>query len=76
MSRPTEDKVGALSEVQVQEYVKRNVVKHKRLVGGVKFVDDVPRLASGKISAKSLGNGLSRMHSGCMQSSRLLSLLS
>ncbi|BDD62601.1 hypothetical protein MPDQ_007311 [Monascus purpureus] len=75
--RPTEDKVGALSEVQAQEYVKRNVAKHKQLVGGVKFVNDVPRLASGKIQrSKSSGNGLSRMHSGRMQSSRLLPLLS
>lgn len=28
------------------------VAKHKRLVGGVAFVDEVPKLASGKIQRK------------------------
>lgn len=45
---------GRLSEVQVQEYMKERVAKHKQLTGGVQFVDEVPRLASGKIQRKTL----------------------
>ncbi|GAB1218609.1 hypothetical protein ATERTT37_007872 [Aspergillus terreus] len=33
----------------IQAYMKERVAKHKQLVGGVKLVDDIPRLASGKI---------------------------
>lgn len=45
---------GKLSEAHIQEYVKRRVAKHKQLAGGVRFVDEVPRLASGKIQRKVL----------------------
>lgn len=30
------------------------MAKHKRLVGGVVFVDEVPKLASGKIQRKTM----------------------
>lgn len=43
-----------LSETQVHEYMQHRVAKHKQLAGGVKFVDEVPRLASGKIQRKVL----------------------
>ncbi|GES63234.1 acetyl-CoA synthetase-like protein [Aspergillus terreus] len=33
----------------IQAYMKQRVAKHKQLVGGVKLVDEIPRLASGKI---------------------------
>jgi 4-coumarate--CoA ligase len=36
----------------IQEFVSHKVSKHKRLVGGVKFVDTIPKLASGKIVRK------------------------
>ncbi|KAI9371746.1 hypothetical protein BJX61DRAFT_548097 [Aspergillus egyptiacus] len=45
---------GKLSEAQVQEYMKDRVAKHKQLTGGVQFVDELPRLASGKIQRKTL----------------------
>ncbi|BCS17229.1 acyl--CoA ligase [Aspergillus puulaauensis] len=45
---------GRLSAVQIQEYMKDRVAKHKQLTGGVQFVDEVPRLASGKIQRKTL----------------------
>ena len=45
---------GRLSGVQIQEYMKERVAKHKQLTGGVQFVDEVPRLASGKIQQKTL----------------------
>ena len=32
--------------------MKDKVAKHKQLVGGVQFVDEVPKLASGKIQRK------------------------
>lgn len=32
--------------------MKGKVAKHKQLVGGVAFVDEVPKLASGKIQRK------------------------
>lgn len=45
---------GRLSALQIQEYMKDRVAKHKQLTGGVQFVDEVPRLASGKIQRKTL----------------------
>ncbi|GKT75102.1 4-coumarate-CoA ligase [Colletotrichum tofieldiae] len=36
----------------IQGWVKPRVAKHKALVGGVVFVDEVPKLASGKIQRK------------------------
>jgi 4-coumarate--CoA ligase len=36
----------------VQSWVKSRVAKHKALVGGVMFIDEVPKLASGKIMRK------------------------
>ena len=37
---------------QIQEWIKPRVAKHKWLVGGVTFIDEVPKLASGKIQRK------------------------
>ena len=37
---------------EIQEWIKSKVAKHKWLVGGVTFVDEVPKLASGKIQRK------------------------
>lgn len=34
--------------------MKQRVAKHKQLVGGVVFIDEVPKLASGKIMRKIL----------------------
>jgi 4-coumarate--CoA ligase len=36
----------------IQEWIKLRVAKHKFLTGGVVFVDEVPKLASGKIQRK------------------------
>jgi 4-coumarate--CoA ligase len=47
-------RIGKLAEAQIQDYMKSRVAKHKQLAGGVKFVDEVPRLASGKIQRKVL----------------------
>lgn len=49
-----ENRVGRVSEAQVQQYMESRVVKYKRLTGGVAFVDEIPRLASGKIQRKVL----------------------
>ncbi|ORY68579.1 4-coumarate-CoA ligase 2 [Pseudomassariella vexata] len=38
----------------IQEWIKPRVAKHKLLTGGVQFVDEVPKLASGKIQRKIL----------------------
>lgn len=42
----------SVTEKEIQEWVKHRVSKHKYLVGGVQFVDEVPKLASGKIQRK------------------------
>ena len=47
-----EESKGKVTPQQIQEWMKEKVAKHKRLVGGVKFVDEVPKLASGKIQRK------------------------
>jgi len=44
--------VGKTSEVDIQSWVADRVAKHKRLVGGVKFLEEIPKLASGKIVGK------------------------
>jgi len=47
-----EHKKGAVSAEDIQEYMRGRVARHKLLVGGVKFVNEVPRLASGKLERK------------------------
>ncbi|WPG98840.1 acetyl-CoA synthetase-like protein, protein [Acrodontium crateriforme] len=41
-----------ISPKDIQDWIASRVAKHKRLVGGVMFVDEVPKLASGKIQRK------------------------
>ncbi|KAF1982583.1 4-coumarate-CoA ligase [Aulographum hederae CBS 113979] len=45
---------GKITEKQLQNWMKSRVAKHKQLIGGVQFVDEVPKLASGKIVRKLL----------------------
>lgn len=42
------------TEQALQRFVEAKVAKHKRLAGGVKFVPEIPKLASGKIVRKTL----------------------
>ena len=41
-----------VDETEVRDWVDKRVSKHKRLVGGVMFVPEIPKLASGKIQRK------------------------
>ncbi|KAK5128233.1 hypothetical protein LTR85_002900 [Meristemomyces frigidus] len=43
---------GKLTAKDIAAYMKVKVAKHKQLVGGIAFVDEVPKLASGKIQRK------------------------
>jgi acyl-coenzyme A synthetase/AMP-(fatty) acid ligase len=43
---------GKITEADIQDYMKSKLAKHKHLVGGVALIDDVPKLASGKIVRK------------------------
>jgi 4-coumarate--CoA ligase len=45
---------GLVKPGDIQEWIKSKVAKHKWLVGGVTFVDEVPKLASGKIQRKTM----------------------
>ena len=45
---------GRVTPGEIQEWIKSRVAKHKWLVGGVTFVDEVPKLASGKIQRKTM----------------------
>lgn len=47
-----EAKARKVGEQDIQQFVAEKVAKHKHLVGGVKFVDEVPKLPSGKIMRK------------------------
>jgi len=38
----------------IHRWMKAKVAKHKQLVGGIKFIDEVPRLASGKLQRKTI----------------------
>ncbi|KXJ86808.1 4-coumarate-CoA ligase [Microdochium bolleyi] len=43
---------GKVTPEQIQDWIKARVAKHKYLDGGVVFIDEVPKLASGKIQRK------------------------
>ena len=45
---------GRVTELAIQDWVKCRVAKHKWLTGGVAFVDEVPKSASGKIIRKEM----------------------
>ena len=44
----------SLTEDSVQEYMKVQVASHKQLVGGIQFVQSIPKSAAGKILRKDL----------------------
>ncbi|KAJ5629464.1 hypothetical protein N7528_003121 [Penicillium herquei] len=52
--RLKEDGASKISEAKIHAYMKARVAKHKQLAGGIRFVDEIPRLASGKIQRKTL----------------------
>ncbi|KAL6706989.1 hypothetical protein ACN47E_004939 [Coniothyrium glycines] len=43
---------GKITAVDIHQHMKIKVAKHKQLVGGIIFVDEVPKLQSGKIMRK------------------------
>lgn len=43
---------GKVQAKDIHAFMKERVAKHKQLVGGVAFIDEVPKLASGKIQRK------------------------
>ncbi|KAK5703299.1 putative NRPS-like protein biosynthetic cluster [Elasticomyces elasticus] len=43
---------GKPTSQDLQEFVAQKVAKHKRLAGGIRFIEEVPKLASGKILRK------------------------
>ncbi|KAL6245298.1 hypothetical protein RBB50_008073 [Rhinocladiella similis] len=45
---------GKTTSAEIQAFVAGKVAKHKQLSGGVQFIDEVPKLASGKIVRKVL----------------------
>ncbi len=45
---------GKVKPEDLQEWIKSRVAKHKWLTGGVVFIDEVPKLASGKIQRKTM----------------------
>jgi len=47
-----EEHKGTTDESHIHSFMKERVAKHKLLVGGIAFVDEVPKLASGKITRK------------------------
>ena len=44
----------SLTEDSVQEYMKVQVASHKQLVGGIQFVQSIPKSAAGKILRKDI----------------------
>ena len=43
-----------LNEAQIHEFVNVRVVEYKRLSGGIRFVESIPKSASGKILRRNL----------------------
>ena len=52
-----------IGETEVQAYMKERLAGYKQLVGGVKFVDAIPKNASGKILKKDL-KAIARLETG------------
>jgi 4-coumarate--CoA ligase len=52
-----------LTESEIQAWVASRVISYKKLAGGVKFVDNIPRSATGKILRQSLGDSKSSTNS-------------
>ena len=44
----------SLTEDQVHDYMKQQVSSHKQLVGGIQWVEAIPKSAAGKILRKDL----------------------
>lgn len=63
---------GKISPEDIQEWIKSRVAKHKQLVGGVAFVDEVPRLQSGKIQRKVMRDWAKRDAEELKKSGRIL----
>lgn len=38
-----------VTELDIQEFVSKQIIKYKQLTGGVQFIDSVPTIASGKL---------------------------
>lgn len=51
---PHEASRGKVTEEHIHQYMEERVAKHKRLAGGIVFIDEVPKLASGKIQRKTM----------------------
>lgn len=45
---------GKVTPSDIQKWLAPRVAKHKQLAGGVVFIDEVPKLASGKIQRKTM----------------------
>jgi 4-coumarate--CoA ligase len=43
-----------MTEKDIQKWIEPRVAKHKWLKGGVSFVEEIPRLGSGKIMRKTM----------------------
>lgn len=45
-----------ISEDDIREFFHPKVAPHKHLVGGIKFVDELPKTGSGKVMRRALRN--------------------
>lgn len=43
-----------LDTKELEEYVNKNVIKYKKLLGGIEIIDAIPKNASGKILRREL----------------------
>jgi acyl-CoA synthetase (AMP-forming)/AMP-acid ligase II len=55
---------GKVTEKDIHEFMKEKVARHKQPVGGIAFIDEVPKLPSGKIIRKLLKEWAKRDASG------------
>nr|AWT62853.1 red firefly luciferase [synthetic construct]QDB06007.1 red luciferase [synthetic construct] len=58
------EKGKTMTEKEIVDYVNSQVVNHKRLRGGVRFVDEVPKGLTGKIDAKVIREILKKPQAG------------
>jgi 4-coumarate--CoA ligase len=49
-----ESSKGTIDQSHIHAFMKERVAKHKQLVGGIAYVEEIPKLASGKITRKEI----------------------
>jgi 4-coumarate--CoA ligase len=60
VAKPGDD----LTEAEVHDFMKEKAAAYKQLVGGIEFLEQIPKTASGKILRKEILAEYNKLHGG------------